>query len=126
VTHVNAINLFADDLVPTKAFDRDVLGLTPVFEDANHNVFKLENLIINLTDLGAAHELIAPPRVADSDPGARALPSVFVDDVIAVCAELADRGVVLINRPVDRPWGVRPASFTDPAGHVWEVAQDLD
>jgi hypothetical protein len=35
-------------------------------------------------------------------------------------------GVVLLNRPVDRPWGMRTASFTDPAGHIWEVAQDLD
>jgi uncharacterized glyoxalase superfamily protein PhnB len=34
--------------------------------------------------------------------------------------------VVLLNGPVDRPWGVRTASFTDPAGHIWRIAQDLD
>ena len=121
VTHLNVINLFADDLDRTKAFYREVLGLTLVFEDASHNVFKLENLIINLIDLGAAHELISPARVANSDSGARAVLSVFVDDVDAVCAELADRGVELMNGPLDRPWGVRTASFTDPAGHIWEV-----
>ncbi len=126
VTHLNVINLFADDLERTKAFYREVLGLTLVFEDASHIVFKVENLIINLIDLGAAHELISPARVANSDSGTRAVLSVFVDDVAAVCAELADRGVVLINGPVERPWGVRTASFTDPAGHIWEVAQDLD
>ena len=27
--------------------------------------------------------------------------------------------------PVDRPWGVRTASSTDPAGHVWEVAHSI-
>jgi lactoylglutathione lyase len=126
VTHLDVINLFADDLDRTKAFYQDVLGLTLVFEDASHNVFKLENLIINLIDLGAAHELISPASVADSNSGTSAVLSVFVDDVDAVCAELADRGVKLMNGPFDRPWGVRTASFTDPAGHIWEVGQNLD
>ena len=26
---------------------------------------------------------------------------------------------------LNRPWGVRTASFTDPAGHIWEIAQEL-
>jgi uncharacterized glyoxalase superfamily protein PhnB len=26
---------------------------------------------------------------------------------------------------MDREWGVRTACFTDPDGHVWEVAQQL-
>ena len=25
----------------------------------------------------------------------------------------------------DRPWGVRTASFSDPGGHLWEIAQAL-
>jgi lactoylglutathione lyase len=33
---------------------------------------------------------------------------------------------VLLNGPVDRPWGVRTANFQDPAGHVWQIGQDLD
>ncbi len=32
----------------------------------------------------------------------------------------------LLNGPVDRPWGMRTASFTDPGGHIWELAQSLD
>ena len=51
--------------------------------------------------------------------------SVEVDDVDAVCAELAQRGVRLLNGPMNRPWGLRTASFTDPGGHIWEVAADL-
>lgn len=39
-----------------------------------------------------------------------------------ICALLADLGVTLLNGPTDRPWGIRTASFTDPSGHVWEVA----
>jgi len=46
--------------------------------------------------------------------------------VDAVCSELAQHGVVLFNEPVDRPWGVRTANFTDPASHIWQITQDLD
>jgi lactoylglutathione lyase len=42
-----------------------------------------------------------------------------------VCAELAAAGVALLNGPVNRPWGVRTASFADPGGHIWAIAQDL-
>jgi uncharacterized glyoxalase superfamily protein PhnB len=33
--------------------------------------------------------------------------------------------VSLLNGPLDRPWGVRTATFTDPDGHIWEIAQEL-
>jgi uncharacterized glyoxalase superfamily protein PhnB len=49
---------------------------------------------------------------------------VFVDNVDALCAELTARGVA-VNGPADRPWGMRTATFTDPAGHLWEIGQDL-
>jgi uncharacterized glyoxalase superfamily protein PhnB len=26
---------------------------------------------------------------------------------------------------MNREWGMRTASFTDPAGHIWEIAQGL-
>jgi lactoylglutathione lyase len=31
--------------------------------------------------------------------------------------------VELLNGPMDRPWGIRTASFLDPGGHIWEIAQ---
>jgi hypothetical protein len=33
--------------------------------------------------------------------------------------------VTLLNGPVNREWGMRTASFTDPDGHIREVAQRL-
>jgi lactoylglutathione lyase len=74
----------------------------------------------------AAGEVIAPVAVASPGAGSRFLLTVWVDDVDAACAELANQGVDLLNGPVDRPWRMRTASFTDPAGHIWEIAQDLD
>ncbi|WP_435808255.1 VOC family protein [Streptomyces antibioticus] len=46
-----------------------------------------------------------------------------MDDVDAMCKELTSRGVTLLNGPMDRPWGIRTASFKDPGGHIWEIAQ---
>src|SRR5947209_8682465 len=42
------------------------------------------------------------------------------------CAELATRGVGLLNGPMNREWGMRTAAFTDPDGHIWEIAQELE
>jgi uncharacterized glyoxalase superfamily protein PhnB len=51
--------------------------------------------------------------------------AVIVDDVDAVCAEIAGRGVQPLTGPADRDWGMRTATFTDPGGHIWEIAQEL-
>ena len=60
--------------------------------------------------------------MAAADAGSRVQLTLEVDDVDATCAELARRGVELLNGPLDRPWGVRTATFRDPAGHIWEIA----
>jgi uncharacterized glyoxalase superfamily protein PhnB len=49
-----------------------------------------------------------------------------VEDVDAMCTELATRGVKLLNGSVDRPWGVRTASFNDPSGNIWEITKVIE
>ena len=66
-----------------------------------------------------------PVAVASRDSGTRALLTIWVDDADAVCAELDRPGVVLLSGPIDRKWGKRTASFSDPDGNIWEIAQDL-
>jgi catechol 2,3-dioxygenase-like lactoylglutathione lyase family enzyme len=122
---VNFITLFVEDLERSKAFYQDIFGLTLIFEDESSAVFRFENTGINLLRIPAARELIEPGTVAGADSGSRMQFTIDVDDVDAVCAELAGRGVALLNGPMDRAWGIRTASFTDPGGHIWEVAQDL-
>ena len=73
-----------------------------------------------------APELIAPAAVGSPEGGSRFVLAVFVDDVDAACTELAQHGVEPLNGPSDRPWGMRTASFADPSGHIWEIAEDLD
>lgn len=123
---VNVITLFAEDLARTKSFYQDVLGLPVTYEDENSAVFKFQNTAVNLTDVSTAPEFIGPTAVASPGAGSRFILAVFVDDVDAACTELTRHGVTLLNGPVDRPAsGMRIATFSDPAGHTWEVAQDL-
>jgi catechol 2,3-dioxygenase-like lactoylglutathione lyase family enzyme len=93
-----------------------------MFEDDDSAVFDFGNTIVNLLKTAAAPELMEPAAVAPCEAGSRLQITIPVDDVDATCAELAARGVTLLNGPVDRPWGVWTASFMDPGGHVWEIA----
>jgi catechol 2,3-dioxygenase-like lactoylglutathione lyase family enzyme len=122
-TGISTITLFVEDLPATKQFYQDVFGLPVHFEDSESAVFNFGNMLVNLLKVSAAPELIEPAAVGRADAGARFQLTINVDDVDAVCAELAKRGVELLNGPIDRPWGVRTACFRDPAGHVWEIAK---
>jgi catechol 2,3-dioxygenase-like lactoylglutathione lyase family enzyme len=124
-TNVGAITLFTEDLERSKSFYQDVFGLPVHFEDEDSAVFKLDNTVINLLKIPAARDLIGPGTVADREAGSRFQFTIGVDDVDALCAELVRRGVKLLNGPMNRPWGVRTASFADPGGHIWEIAADL-
>lgn len=119
---IAAVTLFVEDLDTTKRFYREVFGLPVAFEDNESAVFKFENTMINLLKSSAAPELVQPATVAAPEAGVRMQFTIEVDDVDAMCAELTGRGVELLNGPMDRPWGIRTATFRDPAGHVWEIA----
>jgi catechol 2,3-dioxygenase-like lactoylglutathione lyase family enzyme len=118
-----AITLFVEDLAEAKKFYQKVFGLPVVFEDDNSAVFKIGDTLINLLKATAAGELVEPATVGSREDGSRFVFTIHVDDVDALCGELTARGVELLNGPMDRPWGVRTASFKDPGGHIWEIAK---
>jgi len=120
---ISAVTLFVEDLAATKAFYQEVFGLPIHYEDDDSAVFNFGNTLINLLKATAAHELIEPAEVGPPEAGSRVQLTIDVDDVDAMCAELTRRGVELLNGPIDRPWGIRTASFRDPAGHIWEIAK---
>ena len=119
---IGAITLFVEDLADAKRFYVEVFALPLIFEDDNSVVFNFGNTIINLLKVTEAPALIEPATVARREDGARQQFTIQVDDVDAMCAELVSRGVELLNSPIDRPWGIRTASFQDPGGHIWEIA----
>jgi len=122
---VDDMTLFVDDLQQSKLFYQDVFGLSVVYEDEDCAVFNLGSMSLNLLHISAAHELIEPAVVASRNTGSRFQFTIQVDDVDDVCVELGTRGVTLLNGPINRPWGRRTASFMDPSGHIWEIAQIL-
>jgi catechol 2,3-dioxygenase-like lactoylglutathione lyase family enzyme len=120
---IYAITLFVEDLPIAKAFYLKAFGLPVIYEDNNSAVFKFGDTLINLLKISQAGELIEPATVASREAGSRFVFTISVDDVDAMCAELTARGVELLNGPMDRPWGIRTASFVDPGGHIWEIAK---
>lgn len=81
--------------------------------------------MINVLKITEAETLVDPAKVAGAGLGSRLLLTIKVEDVDAVCEALKKHGVSLLNGPMDRPWGRRTAAFADPAGNVWEVAQEI-
>ena len=120
---IGAITLFVEDLGASKRIYQEVFGLPAKFEDDDSAVFDFGNTIVNLLKTAAAPELIAPAAVAPREAGSRLQLTIEVEDVDATCAELTARGVELLNGPMDRPWGIRTASFRDSGGHIWEIAR---
>jgi catechol 2,3-dioxygenase-like lactoylglutathione lyase family enzyme len=119
---IAAITLFVEDLEAAKEFYDRAFGLPIYFQDPNSAVYNFGNTLINLLQVEEAPSLIDPAKVATPEAGSRMQFTIDVDDVDAMCADLQKRGVTLLNGPMDRPWGIRTASFQDPGGHIWEIA----
>jgi lactoylglutathione lyase len=122
---VGAITMFVEDRHRSRAFYATAFDVPVLNEDEDSIAFRFENLVVNLLERRAAPELIGPAPVGAPGSGARFQLTVRVRDTDAACAALAERGVELLNGPIDRPWGVRTASFADPDGHVWELAAPI-
>jgi lactoylglutathione lyase len=120
---IAAITLFVEDLDSAKSFYQEVFGLPIHYEDESSAVFKFGGTLVNLLKATEAPALIEPAPVASRDAGVRFQFTLGVDDVDSMSEELERRGVELLNGPMDRPWGIRTASFRDPGGHIWEIAQ---
>jgi lactoylglutathione lyase len=117
-----AVTLFVESLDASEEFYGSKLGLQKVFSDEASLVYRAGSTMINLLLAVEAIELISPAQVAGVNSGVRAMYTLAVADVDAVASALTGQGVQLLNGPIDRPWGVRTASFCDPSGHVWEIA----
>jgi len=122
---VSAITLLVEDLEAAKTLQETVFGKPLRFEDESSAAYDFDVVLVNLLSATSAHDLVAPATVASAGTGQRFVLSVEVDDVDTVCERLRAAGIAPLNGPMDRPWGIRTASFQDPAGHVWEIAHPL-
>jgi catechol 2,3-dioxygenase-like lactoylglutathione lyase family enzyme len=116
---LGATVLFVDDPRRSQEFYERVFGLSTVDETDASATFRFENTLIHLLRRAEAANQVAPAQ-----PGAApaCMLTIWIEDCDEICAELAEKGVELVNGPVDQPWGIRAAIFADPDGHLWEVA----
>ena len=98
---IGVVTLFEEDLDAAKEFYVRVFGTSPNFADEDSVNFKFDGTFINLERVPSTppRDIIAPATVADRDAGSRVVLGLWVKDVDAACAELAERGVELINGP---------------------------
>lgn len=122
---LEAITLVCGDLERTKAFCRDVFEADWVYEDPACAMLEVGPLVVNLLARDAAVPLVRPREPGRDGGPARAVFTLRVEGIDAACARLAAKGGELLDGPEDQPWGRRTATFADPAGHVWELAQVL-
>jgi catechol 2,3-dioxygenase-like lactoylglutathione lyase family enzyme len=122
---IDAITLFVTDPAAAKDFYRRTFGLSVLFEEEDSVVFNFGNVVVNLLRASQVSELIGPAPMAPREAGARFVFTLEVDDVDAMCTKLESGGVELLNGPMDRPWGIRTASFRDPDGYIWEIARKI-
>ena len=120
---IGAMTLFVPDLNRATEFYQEAFGLQANRLDADTAMFRFKNVYVFLRKASAA-QVLAPEVRAEAQNGAGQF-AIIVDDVDAVSSELTSRGVELITGPADRPWGMRTVTFSDPAGHIWEIAQSL-
>ena len=117
-----AITLVTHDLAASIEFYGDKLGLKTVFSDDVCAIYVCGKTMINVLSAAAAVELVEPASLVSEGSGVSAVYTLRVADVDATAAGLEAAGVKLLSGPLDRPWGVRTASFQDPSGHTWEIA----
>jgi lactoylglutathione lyase len=123
---ISVVTLFVEDEQRSKAFYEQLFDVTAADEGHGTIIFQLGNLFVRLLNRDEAQsEMLGQVPVAEPGFEPSVQLAMFVDDLDALCAELADRGVPIVYGPVDRPWGVRSAGFRDPDGHLWQFGADI-
>ncbi len=103
------------DVDQSKAFYVDQVGFDP-----DHDQMLGEVRFVQLTPPGSACSIVIGDGVTPSAPGSAQGLLLVVDDIDAVRAGLAQRGVQ-VSEIKDEPWGARHAYFKDPDGNGWQL-----
>jgi catechol 2,3-dioxygenase-like lactoylglutathione lyase family enzyme len=120
---IGAITLYFPDLGEARKFYADAFGLDVQPIDDGAAMLRFGSVFAFLARSSTAAQPL--PEVLDQAGKGAGQFAIIVSDVDAVCAEIAGRGVQPITGPADRDWGMRTATFADPGGHIWEIAQEL-
>ncbi|TDG10971.1 bleomycin resistance family protein [Paraburkholderia guartelaensis] len=124
MTDTNTLRPFAfvlavQDLERNAAYFRDVLGFRVDWADATDWRIVTRGGVRIM--LGHCPDALSPAATGDH--------SYFgyleVDDVQAFHDEIAQRGAIVLQPPVDRPYGMRECTVATPDGHRFVVGQSI-
>ncbi|MBO0831384.1 MAG: VOC family protein [Actinobacteria bacterium] len=120
---IGAMTLFVPDLDGAVEWYRNAFDIDVQAMDESTAMVRFTNMFVFLHKASAAPESL-PEVLEEARKGAGQF-AIIVADVDGVAAGLASRGIALLSGPADRPWDMRTVTFTDPAGHIWEIAQPI-
>ncbi|HTR10481.1 MAG TPA: VOC family protein [Paraburkholderia sp.] len=114
-----AFVLAVQDLERNTAYFRDVLGFRVDWGDSSdwHLVARGDVRIM----LGSCPDAMPPAQTGDH--------SYFgyleVDDVEGLHDEIARKGAIILQPPIDRPYGMRECTVATPDGHRFVIGQTM-
>lgn len=121
---LSLVTLGVNDLDVSKKFYEESLGFVPtsdsnksvVFYDMDRVVLGLYNVSALANDAGVSKESNGFSRfvLAHNEPSTEAVDALFV--------ELRKKKVTIVKLPEKVFWGGYSGYFSDPDGHLWEVA----
>lgn len=109
------VTLWAVHFEKVKQLYKKTLGLPAVQENKNFIMFETKGSRL------AFHKLAKAPPLERSTIELH----FEVDDVDEVYRSLQRRGIKFHEKPANKPWGTRMASFRDPEGYVIEIIGPL-
>lgn len=122
---LSAITLLVREPDVAAEFYSRAFAEEPLWRDEKSIGFSLGSVVLNLLIDSEGDRLVTPAPVGTKQSGLRSQLSIWVDDIDTVVETLTGRGVTFDTNPTDQSWGMRTATFRDPDGHSWEIAQDL-
>jgi catechol 2,3-dioxygenase-like lactoylglutathione lyase family enzyme len=120
---IGAMTLYVPDLDRAQEFYQAVFGLEAQTMDESTVMVRFKNMYVFLHKSATAQH--PQPEIQEEAQNGVGQFAIIVTDADAVCAEITERGVKPLSGPADRSWGMRTATFADPAGHIWEIAQEI-
>lgn len=126
---INDICIYVEDFQAAIKFFTEVFGFTvkrlqPTPETANYAEFDFQGTTsLSIWERAAVQRDAIPAEVLGGI-GHRYMIAIkvpSVDDVTAICAELADRGATIVKEPTDYEFGSRAGYVLDCEGNIWEV-----
>jgi hypothetical protein len=119
---ITLVTLGVSDLARAKAFYNEVLGWSPFLDNGGTVMYQLNGMILSLFP---QPELMKDAAVPNDPRGPRftlAQCLGSMQEVDALFGQLKQGGVHITKMPEMVFWGGYSGYFTDPDGHLWEIA----